>query len=164
MALLQRLPKDHSIREFRRAAFSRIREAKYLALADHRLAAIYFSGYAVEMILKAAYFRVCGRGRNDPISLKEILDVKPNDAKSLSVTWPGNAHDLVSWANVLVARRKALKTPYKAAFARSLVSRVKRIARCWKEDLRYWSRRPYRGEVQVTFQATEWLIGQERFL
>jgi HEPN domain-containing protein len=67
MPLVQRIhSRPHTIAEFRRAATLRYREAVRLAVAGDRLAAIYLSGYAAEMLLKAAYFRLTGKKLHDP--------------------------------------------------------------------------------------------------
>jgi hypothetical protein len=58
MPLIARIPTDHTIREFRAAAGLRYREGQRLALTGNRLTAIYLWGYAAEMLLKAAYFRL----------------------------------------------------------------------------------------------------------
>ena len=60
MPLIARVTADHSIREFRNAAWRRYQEARRLAINGDRLAAIYLWGYAAEMLLKAAYFRLVG--------------------------------------------------------------------------------------------------------
>lgn len=57
--LLTRLQPD-SIAEFRAAAGQRFLDGEAAAAGNRRTAAIYLWGYAVEMIIKAAYFQVDG--------------------------------------------------------------------------------------------------------
>jgi hypothetical protein len=106
MSLIQRLSHDHSIREFRAAARLRLREATHLATANHRLGAIYLSGYAGEMLLKAAYFRLAGWGLTVRITLADIQAAKVHATSALGLPWPGNLHDLTSWTSLLIEERR----------------------------------------------------------
>jgi hypothetical protein len=164
MPLIQRLALDHTIREFRAAAAARYREAVSLAVAEDRLAAIYLSGYAVEMLLKAAYFRLAGWGPPDSVSLADLQHARQHAVTALGLVWPGNLHDLPRWTALLVEDRKYRNVPYAPGFARSLNARVKQVYLNWREQLRYRANRPYRGEVSRTLRATSWLLGQYRYL
>src|SRR5687767_599132 len=127
MPLIQRLSADHTIREFRTAALMRLREATHLAVAGHRLGAVYLSGYSAEMLLKAAYFRLSGWGLTAPIALADIQGAKVHATSTLGLPWPGNLHDLTKWAALLIEERKYRGLAYSASFARSLSGRVKRV-------------------------------------
>jgi hypothetical protein len=164
MALIHRLGRDHTIREFRAAAVLRFQEATQLALANHRLGAIYLGGYAAEMLLKAAYFRLAGWGLTAPITLGDVQAAKVHATNRLGLPWPGNLHDLMSWASLLVEERKYRGMGYAVSFARTLVAQVKRLYLNWREQLRYRANRPYAGEVAAVLRSTQWLIGQYRFL
>src|SRR5437899_1926081 len=100
MPLLNRLPSNHTIREFRIAAALRYREATHLATAGDRLAAIYLCGYAAEMLLKAAYFRLLGKSPVEAITLHDIQDAKQYATTFLGVSWIGNLHSLPSWGDL----------------------------------------------------------------
>lgn len=164
MPLLQRIPGHHTIHEFRRAAGQRYGEAARLVLAGDRLAAIYLSGYAAEMLLKAAFFRLAGRTSKTPITLGEIKNVPKQHAQALGLPQPGNLHDLVWWADLLAKRRQHLGVAYSTLFARAIMARAGRIYVNWRESLRYRANRPYPGEVAVTLSAVKWLIVQYRHL
>jgi hypothetical protein len=75
-----------------------------------------------------------------------------------------NLHDLTKWVELLIEERRRLGHPYPPGFARSLRARVNRVYVNWREYLRYHTNRPYRGEVNATFQSVDWLVRQYRFL
>jgi hypothetical protein len=164
MPLIARLPAYHTIREFRAAATLRYHEATRLATGGDRLAAIYLCGYAAEMLLKAAYFRLVGKGPNDSVTMADIQNGKHYANTTLGLGWATNLHDLTRWGQLLIEDRKYRHLPYAAAFARSLTARLQRIYLNWREHLRYHANRPHQGEVATTLQAVFWLLGQYRFL
>jgi hypothetical protein len=164
MPLIQRLSQEHTISQFRAAALMRYREASRLATAGDRLAAIYLGGYAAEMLLKAAYFRLAGWGQSTPITRADVRDAREYATKTLKLTWREQLHDLNGWAALLVEERKIRGKPYAFSFSRSLIAHVARVFLNWREWLRYWANRPYRGEVVVVLQGVHWLLGQYRFL
>ena len=69
--LLDRLQPD-SIAEFRLAAQQRFLDGEIAGDRDRRTAAIYLWGYAVEMLLKAAYFEVDGFPERQPILIQDL--------------------------------------------------------------------------------------------
>jgi hypothetical protein len=163
MPLIARIVADHTVRDLRAAAGLRYREARRLALAGDRLMAIYLWGYAAEMLLKAAYFRLRGWLPTQPVTLADIKAARTHAIQILNLAWPQpNLHDLPRWRELLVEERKRLQVPYAGGFGRSLSARVTRIYLNWREHLRYRTNRPYRGEVASTFQAVTWLLGQYR--
>lgn len=159
MPLIQRLSTDHTIHEFRTAARLRFREASRLAVAGDRLAAIYLGGYAAEILLKAAYFRLTGWGIDATITVDDIRDAKTY-AKTLGLVWTGNLHQLTGWSDLLVEERKKRKKAFAPAFARSLQARARHIYRNWREHLRYKPNRPFQGEVTVVLQGAQWFLDQ----
>jgi hypothetical protein len=164
MPLIDRLPPHHTIREFRAAAIVRYWEATRLVAAGDRLAGIYLSGYTAEMLLKAAYFRLTGKGPNDAIAMTDINNAKKYAITTLGLSWPGNLHDLTKWGELLIEDRRFRRVPYPSALARSLHARVQRIYVNWREQLRYRANKPYQGKVDNTVQSVFWLLGQYRYL
>jgi hypothetical protein len=166
MALIQRLglPKDHTIEEFRMAARLHFREASRLAVAGDRLAAIYLGGYAAEMLLKAAYFRLAGKGPAAPISTQEMYNARSYAKATLGVAWADKLHDLTGWTALLVEERRLRGAPYSWTLARDLLAHTQRIYLNWREYLRYRPNRPYQGETAAVLQGVQWLLGQYRFL
>lgn len=164
MPLIERLSKDDTIHEFKAAAQLRLKEAFRLGAADDRLGAIYLAGYAVEMLLKAAYFRLEGKAHDAPISKKDMEKAK-NDAKTiLNVAWVGALHNLNGWTELLVQDRMIRGKPYSRKLARALQAYTKRIYLNWRETLRYKANRPYRGEVTAVLLGAKWLLGHYRYL
>jgi hypothetical protein len=162
MPLIARIPATHNIREFRLAATLRYNEGRRLVLAGDRLAGIYLWGYATEMLLKAAYFRLIRCG---PITAITMADLQPARTYAIGLGLPfGNLHDLTGWAALLVEEHRSRGSPYPAAFARSLTARVRRVYQNWREHLRYRTNLPYVGEVNQTYQIVTWLFYQYRKL
>ena len=157
MPLIRRISRAHTIGKFRSAARQRFEEAKRSATAGDRLAGIYLCGYAAEMLLKAAYFRLRGRMPGDSITIRDLNEAKGYATTKLGLGWGGNLHDLTGWANLLVEERTIRGTPYRPGFRRSLVQQVNALHSNWREDLRYHSNRPRPAEVAVTFQAVAWI-------
>ena len=161
MALLDRIPNTQTLGEFRRAARLRFAEAKRAVGADDRLIGIYLAGYAAEMTLKAAYFRVGGKKPNDPITGADLQSVKTNYKTLLGSSWPGNLHSLIPWVETLVAERQSRGIPYSMSLVNQLTWQVQQVAANWREVLRYHENRPRLSEVTATFQAVDWLLGNE---
>ena len=120
MPLIRRI-RDHTVRGFRKAARLRFEEAKRSAIAGDRLIGIYLCGYAAEMILKVAYFRLEGRTATGSITIFE-LRLAQKYAHALKVQWAGNLHSLPGWAGLLTAEREKRRNPYPTGFASSLES------------------------------------------
>jgi hypothetical protein len=157
--------KPHSIRNFRAAALARFAEGRLLAAQQHRLASIYLMGYAAEMLLKAAYFRLAGYSLSQPITVQEMYAAKDYAVKTLKCPWAGNnLHDLRGWQMLLMEDRKAKGVPYSPSFSRDLNANVTRLALNWVEALRYHPMRPYRGELRRCLDGVTWLLTQYRFL
>jgi hypothetical protein len=159
MALLNRLPTNHTVRGFRTAARLRYSEAERLANAGDRLAGVYLCGYAAEMLLKAAFFRLQGKQPNDPITIHD-LRIAMQQAQSMYQKKWHNLHDLGGWAALLTDERRRLGIAYPPRLSRVLNAQVKRIQQNWREDLRYHSNRPYLGEMRATFEGVAWLSSQ----
>jgi len=163
MPLIARLSSSHTITSFRLAAGSRFQEATRLAIAGDRLSAIYLAGYAAEMLLKAAYFRLTGWSSSQAFG-KADLNAAQKHAKSMNVVWAGHLHDLTGWSALLIAERHRAGVPYPRSFANALQANSKKIYLNWREFLRYHPNRPFAGEVSTVLQASQWLFGQFRRL
>jgi hypothetical protein len=164
MPLIARIHPDHTIREFRVAAGLRYHEGRSLIATGHRLAGIYLWGYAAEMLLKAAYFRLLGWLPNQSITIADLAKAKKDATSVFKLTWPGSLHDLGSWGELLVEERKLRGVPYPGPFARRLRAQVKALFLNWRETLRYRINRPFKGEVERCHESLRWLQGQYRHL
>ena len=161
MALLDRLRETHTAGEFRRAVRLRFAEADRAVEAGDRLIGLYLAGYSAEMTLKAAYFRIVGTKLTEPISLRELNTVKDRYKAQSGSNWPGNLHNLIAWADLLIAERQIRGVPLSKPLSKRLSGQVQRIAANWREDLRYHENRPRPSELSATFQSIEWLFANE---
>jgi hypothetical protein len=162
--LLKRCRPD-SVAELQAAARQRLQDGFSLAAQGRRTAAIYLWGYAAEMTLKGAYFRLIGFPPSQQITLKDLQAAKVK-AGVLKSTWTGNFHDLRAWAELLVAARGA--TPGLAyptpGFGSRVVAYAGKLQPLWSEVLRYHKNVAHRHEVRQVREATEWLLVNASYL
>ncbi|MBX9622870.1 MAG: hypothetical protein K2X82_03560 [Gemmataceae bacterium] len=156
--------RPHTVRAFRAAAGARYRDGVALAEADRPLGAVYVLGYAAEMLLKAAYFRLRGWGPRTPITFPHLTAARDRAVNALGVPWTDRLHDLDGWAGLLVAERAHLGRPLPARLRRRLTAEVRLIYSHWRESLRYHDARPYAAEVAGTRAAAGWLFRHFRYL
>jgi hypothetical protein len=157
VALISRIPRDHTTRDFRLAARQRFEEAKRSAAVGDRLIGVYLCGYAAEMLLKAAYFRFIGKKLTDPINMNDMRLAKGR-ANTPGIAWGRNFHDLPSWKELLIEERRIHGSSCSPSFGGSFNVGVANIHANWREDIRYHTNRPRVGEVSSTFQAAAWLM------
>ena len=153
------------IREYELAATERYHDALALSWAERRTAAIYLFGYVVEMLLKAAYFRILRYGDTDPIDLAAMRaavgDNPASAARALGLAGTRNLHDIGAWAELLVAFRTARGPLYPdVGFAAFLIDRVSDVRQRWTETIRYHKNRAYQHELERVENACRWLVGR----
>jgi len=68
---------------------------------------------------------------------------------------PGG-HDIAGWAQLLVAKRRALSVPYAQSFGIQLVNEAQRVHNHWKETLRYHALSIYAAELREVRTASYW--------
>lgn len=155
------------IREFRASARQRFDDAFALAAAGRRTGAIYLWGYCAEMILKAAYFSVLGVGESDLITLTaHLFPAIDRGRTTFHIAWPrpGQGHNILAWAELLIAERVSLALDYPAPFAEQVQRQGQRIGRLWSETLRYHKNVAYLHEVTQVRESAEWFLGNANFL
>jgi hypothetical protein len=131
MNLINRIGSD-TIGKLERAAPRRLAEAVDLAANGHRLAAIYLCGYAAEMIIGAAYFKLFGDRTNDPISDTSRKLAVQKAARKGYRERSEKAHPLDGWPRILVEEKVALAPPgYSHSFGQAITARVDSIAIHW---------------------------------
>jgi hypothetical protein len=159
-----------SIREFRAAALRRYEEGISLALAgrEYRTGAIYLWGYAAEMTLKAAYFRLLGLAETAVIGWgANILPAINRGRNVLGVVWPvpGQGHNVRAWADLLIAERAAmLGAAYAPVFGLQVQECGQNIGSLWSETLRYHKNVAYLYELRRVREAVEWLLVNDAML
>jgi hypothetical protein len=151
------------IGEFRQSADVRHQEGLALAAAGFGTGAIYLWGYAVEMTLKAAYFRLIGFGPADPIHLSDLrtaLGHSPaSTASSLGMTPTGNLHDIAGWGQLITLYRRANGPAYPSVDLERQIRRATAYAGgLWRETIRYHKNRAYAHEVEGMRAATAWVL------
>jgi HEPN domain-containing protein len=132
MPLRLRLPHHESVDLYRKAASQRFRDAATLANHGRRLGAVYLFGYCVEMLLKAAFFRLQGTAAGQAIQRYEALTI----ARFWGLEPPTDWHDLRWWNRLVIAARDAVGRPLPPREASSLTRRVDTVARNWHGGLR----------------------------
>ena len=133
---------DDSVPGFERAAVRRFLDAGRLRSFDRRLAAIYLYGYSVEMWIKAAYFRTVFLVSGLPPSSK--IDVKRRNAavdewNELGLQRKPSHHDIVGWAELLVAKRISLGVAHPTLLSNEIANRATIVYLNWREYMRYRS-------------------------
>src|SRR4051812_29277882 len=103
-----------SVKEFECAAAERFIEAELLHKRSRDLAAIYLWGYAVEMRVKAAFFRSAGFAPPQAISRTDRADHAAL-ARTLGLLNPPGPHEISVWAQLAVAARATTAAPYPTA-------------------------------------------------
>jgi hypothetical protein len=166
--LLPRRLKVETPAGFREAARERFLDGCALADTERGLAAIYLWGYAAEMLLKAAYFKVDGHGDNEPITLQQVRNaVRQLAQTTYRIIWPaaGDLHNVARWAELLVLHRQTRGLPYaNPPFADDVRFHAEAVYDRWRETLRYHPNRAYQHEVNRVRSATNWLLDHELLL
>ncbi len=146
-----------TIEEFRAAAMGRYEDARRLHRRSRDLGAIYLFGYAVEMLVKAAYFHNAGFLRARTISKA--------DRKAAAQIWstlgllaePGQ-HDIAGWASLAVAARVTCAIEYPLGFGNEIVTRASSLYLIWRETLRYRATQPLGREVREIRSIADWFM------
>jgi len=161
MSLLARLsllepmetwPRLHS------AAIERYWDGLALAMAQEgrRLGAIYLLGYVAEIVLKVAFFRVCGFPPYQAVSLRMA---------TAHASWRGfSLHDVNAWATLLIEERRLRGRPFDPVFASQLKWHVMVVAANWREALRYRHSAASETELAEVFQGVDWLLANSNLL
>jgi hypothetical protein len=134
MSIIGKIGPD-TISRLTRAAERRCVEADWLATGRHYQAALYFYGYAAEIVLGTAYFRMKGYTATQPISPQDLdRTLKLARVRSLM---PDKTHPLDGWALLLIEEKSQLHPPaYQKRFELMLRDRAFGISDNWSPKLR----------------------------
>jgi hypothetical protein len=147
------------VAHFHIAAQTRCHDALLLAEHGASAAAIYFWGYAVEMLLKAAYFRLIGYTSQQVIALADLRRAVKFGQLQFKVPFAHRLHDIDSWARLLIEQRRHLHRPYSSAgFAAAVHIQAQIVHQRWREFIRYKPNVPYRHEVERVGEAANWFV------
>lgn len=149
-----------------RAAEQRYLDGLSLATGPERrtTGAIYLLGYAAEMTLKAAYYRIRGVGPLDDLS-PELRGMRSR-ARYLGFPWGSgrSRHDVEDLAGLLIFERQARRIGLDPYFSVILQGHVRVITEHWSEQLRYKEEVASEAEVTEFFRSVDWVISNYTLL
>jgi len=153
-----------SIKRLQRAAEQRIEDAHRLMEEKRFLAALYFFGYSVEMVLSAAYYRSAGFSPNMPIDrdtrqrrMAYARLLRTPDGQPLMESDP---HPLVGWARFLEWQRSASEelTSREVQLLKESIRSAERAYKHWRPELRYKTTQVTPGQVEEVQKAASWFM------
>jgi hypothetical protein len=146
-----------TIRKYERAAAERFKEAEWLASAGYNLAALYFYGYTVEMLIKAAYFRLLRYGVTVEIDRDARNRVMLRARQSGLMNY--EPHDLVGWAKLLISDKETLlPPPYHTKFAEQIQVRSFSGYEQWRPEMRYRVTNVPAAEIKRVHSDAKWFL------
>ncbi|HZW35187.1 MAG TPA: hypothetical protein VFF52_30980 [Isosphaeraceae bacterium] len=153
-----------SVNRLQRAAEQRVEDANWLMAQNRFLAALYFFGYSVEMVLSAAYFRSAGFSPNMPID-RDTRQRRMAKARQLMMTtgqplMEGDPHPLVGWARFLEWQRSALRelTAREVQLVKEAIRNAGLVYKHWRPELRYKTTQVMPDQIQEVRRAAIWFI------
>lgn len=98
---------------------------------------VYLMGYAAEMLLKCAYFRVSGLGLTVPITRLELRQAR-TDSTNLGVLADVEGfHNVAFWSELLTKKRLQQSRGLLASLETELNFRSSRLSQNWFVEMRY---------------------------
>lgn len=155
-SLTARLAPFDTIAELEAASRDRRRDADVLRGSGHRFWEIYTSGYVVEMLLKSAFFRLCGLAERDDTAW--YLRHAEDWGAMIGVAPPGlGLHDILFWARLVVAERTTSGRSLKTGFASEMLAHAKTTALHWRAAMRYRQSARCFDHAQAVYSAVTWM-------
>lgn len=128
---------SETIQEFEQAAEEMYQEGKFLLhKSNHQNSGIYLIGYAAEMWLKCAYFRLMGATLMDLIAPR----LGPARTRGSGLTPPvdyESYHSLLFWARLIEVERSASSKPALSSIAPDFSHCVQLLYDIWWIEMRY---------------------------
>ena len=156
-----------SVAQFQAVAAIRNDDAHSLLAVGRGTAAIYFWGYAAEMILKQAWFRLAGFSDAQQIGVKDLNAAVKTATSVYGITWPGHGqlHNIYCWAQLVTRHHIATVGPYAdMTFEPEVTGQAKRIYERWRESMRYKKNQAYMAEVYAVQSAASWILNNAQNL
>lgn len=125
-----------SIRELEAASRDRRRDAESLA-GDRSCWKVYTLGFAIEMLLKCAWYRRIGLVDNEPVTEWFRFARQWGEANGLQARAAMHGHDLFFWAQLLVLEAERSGQPLPSELSSRLVAESVAASGLWSERLRY---------------------------
>jgi len=109
---------------------------------------------------------VGSQGLHDVITWRQDLQPAIQTARSYAIHWPsqGAGHNLLAWAELLIAYRSHRHQAYSPAFCSEFQRKAQQSYQLWRETLRYHKNIAYLFEVRQMEDCTQWFICNDRFL
>jgi hypothetical protein len=149
------------IATFRDAARMRFQEAELLWNDGRGTAAVYLSGYTIELTVKIAVLRVNGFSPRQPVTLGDLHQLVAFGRTRYGLARPRNLHDFTFWSLLLVQHRLTLGRSYRNPRAgQEIVRRSQESYSRWREILRYRTNVAYRHEVTRVMENARWFLGE----
>ena len=144
-----------TVQDFELASEQKYWEGVELMTAGHRAAGIYLVGYAVEMWLKAACFRLDGAALDAEVD--QYLAPARKLGKNLFPASPcENYHSLKFWGELLRHKRCVTLGPFDHALDAGVSLRFTRLYAIWWIEMRYRPDQALLGEVNTVFDDATW--------
>lgn len=156
MSIIRTIGPD-SVSRLEKAAERRCAEADCLDRAGHRLGALYFYGYAIEIAIGIAYFKMIGFGSMDPILPKDLKRaLVPAASHSLM---SDKSHPIDGWVLLLIDVRARLYPPaYEKRLERKLKNCSLLVRESWSPKLRYRAMEIGADQVAPVRESAHWLL------
>ena len=145
-----------TVQDLELACGEKLWEGLELLLAGHRGAGIYLLGYAAEMVLKNACFRIDRARPTDDVNsrLRPIREWARQHGIRID---PEKYHSLLFWCHVLRAKRRWARRPLSAGIDQPLVQWARRIYGIWKVDMRYQPDQALQSEAESVYNDVTWI-------
>lgn len=151
------MPTFDCIQEYEQARSERLWDGMSLWSTSREPGAVYVLGYAAEIAVKCAYFRLSGFTIVQPIGHAE-LDAARARAHVLGVTTPREGfHSLRFWRDLLVEHRRAAARPLTPPTEASLSMAVNTIYDRWWIEMRYKRAYSSRMDLEQVASAVDWI-------
>jgi hypothetical protein len=150
-----------TIAEFERAARQRFDEGVSLASAGFYGGAIYLHGYVVEMLLKAAAYKLLGLEPTDLVEDQRAIVEEWIAEYVLGSKKKPRPHDLDAWAQWLIFyRRVILGSPYPSGFSLELGANKDVIEHFWIPSMRYRQLSLPATDAADVRAAAQWFLAE----
>jgi len=134
-SLIQSAPE--TIQGFEAAAEEKYEDGFNLLASDSPGSGVYLMGYAAEMLLKSAYFRIAGLGVNTPITRQELAQARAEATRLGVSTDAEHFHNVAFWSELIIKKRLQQSRGLALPLTTELDLRSRRLAQNWFVEMRY---------------------------
>ncbi len=163
MALIKRQKPKDSIKKFELSAQHKYQAGLTLIDGGDAATGIEQLGYAVEMLLKSAYFRFMrsriGLQRITSITTGQMLRDAAREGIRLHICYdPESYHSLLFWALLLAAIRRDHAQPLPPEIEREMLDRMRELHLLWMIEHRYQNKNYRSTDVARMYLNVTWLL------